>query len=83
MIETFNNISLLEIDLETGRYHQIRCQLAYEGFSVLGDAKYGARSNNKYSSDNIALRHIRLSLKHPITSLIFTLESIKYLNLLP
>ena len=56
-------LTLLEIDLETGRYHQIRAQLSAIGFPIAGDEKYGA----KQVSDNgdIALHHARLEVTHP------------------
>ncbi len=41
-IKTEEGSSLLKIDLETGRFHQIRAQLAYIGHPILGDVKYGA-----------------------------------------
>ncbi|MDO4493774.1 MAG: RluA family pseudouridine synthase [Clostridia bacterium] len=42
-----NDTALIEIDLETGRTHQIRVQTAHAGFPVLGDDKYGDRPLNK------------------------------------
>lgn len=54
----------LEIHLETGRYHQIRVQLAAIGCPILGDTKYGARPSN---TPGIALTHVRLELTHPVT----------------
>ncbi len=53
--------SLVEIDLETGRYHQIRAQLAAIGCPISGDEKYGATSKRK----DIALHHARLEITHP------------------
>ncbi len=55
--------SLLEIDLETGRKHQIRVQLASRGHPILGDAKYGSRS--KFAR-GIALHARRLVVPHPV-----------------
>jgi 23S rRNA pseudouridine1911/1915/1917 synthase len=54
--------SLVEIDLETGRYHQIRCQLASRGHPIVGDAKYGSR----IGLDGIALHALRLEWIHPV-----------------
>ena len=65
--------TLLEIDLETGRYHQIRCQLSHLGHPVVGDLKYGA----KYISGkkgHIALHHQKMELPHPITKEMLTFE---------
>ncbi len=42
-----NVISLLEISLKTGRFHQIRCQFASRGLPLLGDGKYGSRIKTK------------------------------------
>ena len=41
-----DNYSLLEVNLQTGRHHQIRCQLAAIGCPIKGDLKYGARRSN-------------------------------------
>jgi 23S rRNA pseudouridine1911/1915/1917 synthase len=56
---------LLEIELETGRHHQIRCQLSNIGCSIKGDVKYGARRSNKDLS--IHLHSRELSFDHPTT----------------
>ncbi len=54
----------IELTLETGRYHQIRAQLACAGVPILGDKKYGAQET--YRGKGIALRHVRMTLKHPV-----------------
>jgi len=56
--------SLLEVELETGRKHQIRVQLARQGHPVLGDRKYGARGA---FARGIALHARRLAVEHPTT----------------
>ena len=56
---------LLEITLETGRFHQIRAQLAEIGCIVKGDVKYGARRSNRDRS--IHLHAWKLSLEHPFS----------------
>ncbi|MDF7801335.1 RluA family pseudouridine synthase [Pontiellaceae bacterium B1224] len=53
----------LEINLETGRYHQIRAQLAAMGNPIAGDEKYGARQKSK--SGDIALHSRELYITHP------------------
>jgi 23S rRNA pseudouridine1911/1915/1917 synthase len=58
-------ITLLEIDLITGRYHQIRAQLSHIGCPILGDAKYG--SHHPFLGPGIALHHGQLSFIHPTT----------------
>jgi 23S rRNA pseudouridine1911/1915/1917 synthase len=67
------NSSLLEIILETGRYHQIRAQLAQLGNPILGDTRYGARQ--RWLPDAIALQHYRLSFRHPISQEEITLQA--------
>jgi 23S rRNA pseudouridine1911/1915/1917 synthase len=57
--------SLLEIKLETGRYHQIRAQLAEAGRPILGDTKYG--SGRKFPGEAIALHHHGLTFVHPVS----------------
>lgn len=57
------NLSLLEINLHTGRHHQIRVQLANFGHSIFGDQKYGTRGQGK----QIALWAYELTIIHPIT----------------
>lgn len=54
---------LLEIDLQTGRHHQIRCQLAKIGCVIKGDLKYGADRSNKDGSISLHARSI--SFVHP------------------
>lgn len=56
---------LLEIELETGRHHQIRCQLAALGTIIKGDLKYGAKRSNKDGS--IHLHSRILEFTHPTT----------------
>ena len=56
---------LLEIELETGRHHQIRCQLAAIGCIIKGDLKYGAKRSNKDGSIHLHARH--LEFHHPTT----------------
>lgn len=55
---------LIEIDLHTGRHHQIRCQLAHMGCPIKGDLKYGAPRSNKDGS--ISLHARRLEFLHPV-----------------
>lgn len=61
-----DNYTLLEIDLETGRHHQIRAQLAKIGSPIKGDVKYGARRGNKDRS--IHLHAWKLGFQHPVTN---------------
>lgn len=59
-----DNYSLLEVELETGRHHQIRCQLAAMGHPIKGDLKYGSRRSNKDGS--IHLHALRIGFIHPV-----------------
>lgn len=65
----------IEIDLETGRYHQIRAQFAAIGHPILGDMRYGGPPIQW--GEGIALHHARLELIHPVigTSMIFEAPS--------
>lgn len=64
---------LLEVDLHTGRHHQIRCQLAHIGCPVKGDLKYGAPRSNPDGS--ISLHSYRLSFQHPVRHEEVTIEA--------
>ncbi|WP_299335426.1 RluA family pseudouridine synthase [uncultured Psychroserpens sp.] len=65
LIKTLDNYSLLEIELETGRHHQIRCQLSHIGSPIKGDLKYGFDRSNKDAS--ISLHARRLEFIHPVS----------------
>ena len=56
---------LLRIRLGSGRYHQIRVQLARAGMPIVGDGRYGAR--RRPADAGIALQHCRLRLPHPVS----------------
>jgi len=56
--------TLIEIDLITGRYHQIRAQRSAVGCPVIGDAKYGSKRPWK---KGIALHHSEIKFEHPVT----------------
>ncbi|MFB6318961.1 RluA family pseudouridine synthase [Saccharicrinis sp. FJH54] len=63
-ISKLTNYSLLEVRLETGRHHQIRCQLAKIGSPIKGDLKYGfARSN---PDGGISLHARSVTFVHPV-----------------
>lgn len=65
VIDRKKNLTLLRIELETGRPHQIRVQLSHNGHPVVGDVKYG-RTQQSGISDNLALWSHQLSFKHPV-----------------
>ena len=56
---------LLEINLETGRHHQIRCQLAAIGCPIKGDLKYGAKRSNP--DGGISLHARKIEFVHPVS----------------
>jgi 23S rRNA pseudouridine1911/1915/1917 synthase len=62
-----DNYSLLEVNLMTGRHHQIRCQLAKMGCPIRGDLKYGAPRSNPDGS--ISLLSRRVEFIHPVSKL--------------
>ena len=64
LIGRSENYFLLEVDLKTGRHHQIRCQLAKMGCPIKGDLKYGARRSNP--DGGISLHSRRVELIHPV-----------------
>lgn len=64
-IKNLENYSLLEIDLETGRHHQIRAQLSFIGSPIKGDLKYGAPRSNKDGSIHLHAR--KINFIHPVS----------------
>ena len=64
LIASSDKYHLLEIDLHTGRHHQIRAQLAAIGVHIKGDLKYGAQRSNP--DGGICLHSRRISFVHPI-----------------
>lgn len=65
IIKVLDNYQLLEIDLETGRHHQIRAQLSKIGIPIKGDLKYGAPRSNP--DGGISLHARKLNFIHPVT----------------
>jgi 23S rRNA pseudouridine1911/1915/1917 synthase len=67
-IKEIERKTLVHIVLETGRYHQIRCQFAATGHPVVGDLRYGGKKGLvNLPANAIALHHMHLSLIHPVT----------------
>ncbi len=64
IIKVLDNFQLLEIDLETGRHHQIRAQLSKIGAAIKGDLKYGAARSNP--DGGIHLHARKLEFIHPV-----------------
>ena len=65
LIGNSQNYHLLEVDLQTGRHHQIRCQLAKMGCPIKGDLKYGSPRSNPDGS--ICLHARRITFVHPVS----------------
>lgn len=66
------NLSLVKINLHTGRHHQIRVQLSNAGHSIFGDQKYGKRGKGK----QIALWAYELEIVHPITKVVLKFKDL-------
>ena len=64
VIKVLDNFQLLEIELETGRHHQIRVQLSTLGCTIKGDLKYGAKRSNKDGSIHLHAR--KITFIHPV-----------------
>lgn len=64
IVKSLDNYSLLQIDLETGRHHQIRAQLSSIGSPIKGDLKYGFSRSNKDGS--IHLHAQKIAFIHPV-----------------
>ena len=73
MLAKGDNYDLLEVQLMTGRHHQIRCQLSTLGCPIKGDLKYGAKRSNPDGS--ISLNAHRIEFIHPVSKEKIALES--------
>ena len=73
LIGKTDNYNLLEIELLTGRHHQIRCQLAAMGCPIKGDLKYGAKRSNPDGSISLLAR--RMEFVHPVSKETITVEA--------
>lgn len=66
ILESSDNYHLLEIDLQTGRHHQIRSQLSFIGSPIKGDLKYGFQRSNE--DGGICLHSRKLEFIHPVNN---------------
>lgn len=66
VLERYNENTLLEIKIETGRTHQIRVHLAEIGYPVIGDEVY-SNGKNKWNIQGQCLHAKSLKFKHPIS----------------
>ena len=73
LIAASDNYYLLEVDLQTGRHHQIRCQLAKMGCPIKGDLKYGFPRSNSDGSICLHARFIRFV--HPVSKEVIEVEA--------
>ena len=73
VIKSLENYQLVEVDLETGRHHQIRAQLSKIGIPIKGDLKYGAARSNP--DGGISLHARRLEFQHPVTKELILIEA--------
>ena len=65
--------TLVEVQLMTGRHHQIRCQLAKIGCPIKGDLKYGARRSNPDGSISLLARKVEFT--HPVSKELISITS--------
>ncbi|WP_139956691.1 RluA family pseudouridine synthase [Flavicella sediminum] len=72
-LKTLDNYYLLEIDLETGRHHQIRAQLSNINCPIKGDLKYGFNRSNKDAGIHLHAR--KISFIHPVLKEKLTIEA--------
>lgn len=73
LLASSDNYHLLEIELHTGRHHQIRCQLAAIGCPIKGDLKYGFGRSN--SDGGISLLAHRIRFIHPVSGVLIDLTA--------
>ncbi len=73
VVQEMKDFCYVDIDLETGRYHQIRVQLSHHGHPIFGDTKYG--SPVSYPDRHIDLIHKEAEFIHPIKQTLLELKS--------
>ena len=73
LIGQSDHYCLLEVNLMTGRHHQIRCQLAHMGCPIKGDLKYGAQRSNLDGSICLLAHHVEFV--HPVSKQLISLDS--------
>ena len=65
------DLALVEVELLTGRHHQIRVQMANAGLPLLGDARYGSAESRAVSEEGriraVQLQAVKLEFLHPVT----------------
>lgn len=73
LIAKTDNYNLIEVELLTGRHHQIRSQLAHMGCAIKGDLKYGAKRSNPDGSISLLSRHVEFV--HPVSKQPISIDS--------
>ena len=73
LIGQSDHYCLLEVNLMTGRHHQIRCQLAHMGCPIKGDLKYGAQRSNPDGSICLLAHHVEFV--HPVSKQLISFDS--------
>ena len=73
LISSTEHLNLLEVELKTGRHHQIRAQLSRIGCPIRGDLKYGAKRSNE--SGGINLHSRKVEFEHPVTHEMIKIEA--------
>lgn len=74
VLERYEKYTLIEINLETGRTHQIRVHMAYIGFPIIGDMVY-SNGKNPFGVIGQMLHAQKIQFKHPITNKEIELEA--------
>lgn len=74
ILEQADRNHLIEVELLTGRHHQIRVQLSSRGIPLEGDVKYGYKADNSMGAGEIGLCAYRLELTHPKTKKILSFQ---------
>ena len=80
VVASTQNLSLVKINLITGRKHQIRAQFAYHGYPLWGDQKY---NDNASSGEQISLWAVNIKFKHPVRDEIMNFTSLPNLEKYP
>lgn len=72
VLKQSSDAAIVEVQLETGRYHQIRVQLSTIKHPIIGDVKYG--SKQFYRKNSIALIHSKVTFPHPVKTELITVD---------
>lgn len=67
VVEQNEKNALIQVQLETGRHHQIRVQMAHAGWPLVGDRKYNFKENMKAYAGSLALCSYKIGFRHPVT----------------